>query len=405
MVRTHRRRMLCVGAALLALAGVAAGADRLVLLDGTATSDTVTAIDAQGLVHGQAGRPPVELQGLRRIERPVKPAAAKPAPCAVHLLGGGLLRATGLGFDGQRFTLQWAYGPKLVLPLSAVRAVRLGTLPEGSTAAVADGFEAARQEGKAKLDALFVVADGKLHVVRGGLQAIGAADVAFLWNDAERKVKRAKVHGVVLAHAGTKPDLTGQCLVRLRDGSALWAPVAKLERGKLHVRLAGETALALPWSAVCRLDVRSTRMAFLSDLDPVEAVEEPLVTYAGPWRRDRSVVGGPLTLGKVVYEKGLGVHARCRLTYALEGRYDVFAAVVGLDASSDGRGDCVFAVAADGKELFRKRLRGADRPVAVRLELARARRLTLAVEWGEDLDLGDRANWCDARVVKQGDSR
>ena len=381
-----------------------AGADRLVLLDGTAASDTVTGIDAEGLVHRQPGRGAVNLQGLRRIERPIKPDAPKPAACDVHLVAGGVLRAEGISFDAERFTVHWAYGGKLALPLSAVRALRMGKLPDAKTDATPAPF-AASLGGQPKRDELFAIIDKKIHVVRGGLQQITSKEVLFHWNDAERKVAREKVYGLVLAHHGPKPDRMGQCLIRLKDGSSLWAPVTKLEGGKLHVRLGGEIDLSLPWDAVCRLDVRSTRMAFLSDLDPVEVVEEALVTYAGPWRRDRNVVGGPLTLGKTVYEKGLGVHARCRLTYDLDGRYDVFAAVIGLDATASGRGDCVFVVEADGKELMRKRMRGDDRSVPVRLKLAKAQRLTLLVDWGEDLDLADRANWCDARVLKQGDGK
>ena len=386
-----------------------ADGDRLVLLDGSATSDTVTAIDGKGLVQRQSGKPALDLQSLRRIERPVKPDKPKPAPCDVHLLSGGVLRATGVSFEAERFTVQWALGGKLVLPLSAVRAVRLGRMPEAKRPSPADAvppsFAAALESGEAKRDELFAIVEGKLHVVRGGLVRITAKDVHFHWNDAERKVARAKVYGLVLAQPGAKPDLAGWCLVSLKDGSSLWGSVAELDRGKLVLRPAEGVEVALPWNAVCRLDVRSTRMAFLSDLDPLDVVQEALVTYAGPWRRDLNVVGGPLALGKTVYEKGLGVHARCELTYGLDGQYDAFAAVIGLDASAEGKGDCVFRVEADGKQLFEKRMRGADRPVPVRLKIARAQRLTLAVDCGEDLDLADRANWCDARVLKQEDSK
>jgi hypothetical protein len=239
--------------------------------------------------------------------------------------------------------------------------------------------------------------------VRGGLVRIAEKHIGFQWNDEERKVGRDRVYGVVFAQFGDAPDLAGQCRVLLKDGSSLWGAVTGLRDGKLALRPAEGVDVRLPWNAVTRLDVRSTKMAFLSDLDPIDVVQEALVTYVGPWRRDLNVVGGPLTLGKTVYEKGLGIHARCELTYALGGRYDVFAAVIGLDASALGRGDCVFRVEADGKELFTRRMRGTDRPKPVRLEIAGSQRLTLIVDYGEDLDLADRANWADARVQIQRD--
>jgi len=403
-MRAARGAALCVAAVAVAHTARAA-ADRLVLLDGSAIQDTVKAIDAKGLVHRASGKPPLDLQALRRIERPAKPSPAKPAPCEVHLVAGGSIQAADVAFQKETFTVRWAYGKALALPLAAVRGLRLGSLPGAKPGAAPPAFDASLRAQEVRRDELFAIANGKVQVVRGGLQAVGAKQVAFYWNDAERQVGRAKVYGVVLAHRGPRPELAGQCLARLADGSSLWVADARVDGGRLQGRVGGEVAVSLPWTAVRRLDVRSTRMAFLSDLEPVEAVEEALVTYPGPWRRDRNVVGGPLVVGGKEFEKGLGVHARCRLTYDLGGRYDAFAATIGVDASASGRGDCVFVVSADGRELFRKRLRGTDRPAAVRLKLAKAKRLTLLVEWGEDLDLADRANWCDARVLKQEDAK
>lgn len=382
-------------AACLVLAAISQAADKLVLLDGTAFQDAVAAIDAQGAVRCQARPKPVDLQGLRRIERS-EPASPAPSPCDVHLASGGILRAQSVAFDGQAFSVKWAYGDALALPLAMVRAVRLNAMP-----AIPAAFDASLAADESRLDELFAVTEGTVQAVRGGLQAIAGDEVRFIWNDAERKVPRAKVYGLVLAHKSGRPDHTGQCLAQLKDGSSLWGLVKGLDAGKLSLQVADKLDLTVPWDAVCRLLIRSPRCAFLSDLDPVEAVEEPLVTYAGPWRRDLSVLGGPLTLGKTIYEKGLGVHSRCRLTYALDGRYDAFAATIGIDASTAGKGNCVFVVLADDKELFRKPMRGADPPADVRLKLAAAQRLSLVVDWGEDLDIADRADWCDARVIRE----
>ncbi len=401
MLRPARflRFTLGVAWAFAALAGQAA--ERLVLLDGTAVQDTVTAIDAQGMIRCQGRPEPLDLQGLRRIERSPLPSPAQ-APCDVFLSNGSTLRAQEATFDGQTFTVKCAEADPLAIPLASVRGVRLGAIPGTAPGAVSPPFEASIAQDEAKLDELFAISEGTVQAVRGGLQAVAADEVRFIWNDAERKLPRAKVYGFVLAHKSERLDHTGQCLVHLKDGSSLWATVKGMENGRLALRVGDKLELARPWDAVCRLDVRSSRCAFLSDLDPIEVVQEPLVTYAGPWRRDRNVLGQPLTLGKAVYEKGLGVHSRCRLSYALDGKFDLFAATVGIDASTGGKGDCVFVVLADGKELFRKPMRGADAAADVRVKVAGAQRLTLLVDWGDDLDLADRADWCDARVIREG---
>ncbi len=384
---------------LLAAAAAPAPADRLVRLDGSAMQAAVETIDDAGRVHLADGKT-VPIEGLRRIVRhPDAEAPDKSPPRAVFPAGGGILRGRNVTFDGKTFVLDWAYGKAQRLPLAAVRAVRLAAPGEDTSAAAAE-FDTARTAAEVRRDGLFALVDGRVEVVRGALLAVEPSHVRFLWNEAERRIGREKVYGVVLARSGPPPARTGRCLVHLADGSRVWMAVQRLAKGRLHGAVADAADLAVPWSAVVRLDVRSPRLVFLSDLDPVEAEETALVTYAGPWRRDRNVVGGPLRLGGRAYEKGLGVHSRCRLVYDLGEHYDTFAATIGIDDSADDRGDCVFLVETDGTQRFRKRMTGAAKPHAIRIPVAGARRLALTVEWGDDLDLADRANWCDARLLK-----
>ncbi|MFO8012873.1 MAG: NPCBM/NEW2 domain-containing protein [Phycisphaerae bacterium] len=398
-----------MGRRLLALAAIAtligtspalpAASDRLVLLDGSVRQGTVEAIDDTGRVHLAGGAKPVPLDGLRRIVRREAPETPdEPSPCALFPAAGGVLRSRDVTFDGKTFTMTWAYGKAQRLPLAAVRAVRLARAAEDDAAAGRE-FEAARTAAEGRRDSLFALVDGRAEVVRGALVAVEPAHVRFLWNEAERRIAREKVYGVVLARSAAPPERTGRCLVHLEDGSRAWMMVRRLENGRLHGAVADGADLSVPWSALVRLDVRSPRLVFLSDLDPVEAEETALITYAGPWRRDRNVVGGPLSLGGRGYEKGLGVHSRCRLVYDLGEHYDTFAATIGIDDSADDRGDCVFLVETDGTQRFRKRMTGAAKPHAIRIPVAGARRLALTVDWGDDLDLADRADWCDARLL------
>ena len=390
----------CAALAPAAVVQPAGGAERLVLLDGSALQGSVETIDDAGRVHLAGRKAPVPLAGLRHIERRDTPeAVAESSPCEVFPVGGGVLRARDVAFDGQAFVLDWPHGQGRRLPLAAVGAVRLGRAAEGDAAGPAE-FLAARTAADVRRDSLFALIDGRTEVVRGALQGIEPAHVRFIWNDAERRVARDKVYGVVLARTGPPPDPTGRCLVHLDDGSRFWMSVRRLAEGHLEGTVADGADFSVPWPAVVRVEVRSPRLVFLSDLDPVEVEQEAAVTFAGPWRRDRNVVGNPLRLGGRTYEKGLGVHSRCRLVYDLDGRYDAFAATVGIDDSADGRGDCIFLVETDGKEQFRRRMTGADAPHEVRLPVTGVRRLALTVEWGGDLDLADRADWCDARLLK-----
>jgi hypothetical protein len=105
-------------------------------------------------------------------------------------------------------------------------------------------------------------------------------------------------------------------------------------------------------------------------------------------------------VGSQIFEKGLGVHAYSAVTYEAGGRWDVLAATIGLDPASGNKGDCVFKVVADGETLFSERMRAADAGRDLRVAISGRQQVTLIVEPGEGLDLGDHANWCEARFIK-----
>ena len=158
---------------------------------------------------------------------------------------------------------------------------------------------------------------------------------------------------------------------------------------------------------MANISVVSDRLVWLSDLTPVDVTEQALVTQPMSWRRDQSVGGNPLTLNSgdgssdhVEFEKGLGVHAYCSLTYANDRDFNRLAATVGIDRETRGRGDCQFIVKGDGVELWSQRVRTTDPLVAVLVDITRVHEVSLVVEAGQQLDLADHADWAEARFLK-----
>jgi hypothetical protein len=166
------------------------------------------------------------------------------------------------------------------------------------------------------------------------------------------------------------------------------------------VEAAKPAELAFPTSSLREVRYLGQGVVYLSDLDPAQVEEKPFFDYPLPWQRDLSVGKGRLTLRGQAFDKGLGVHARCRLTYALDGTYARFHALIGVDDEARGKGNCVFEVWADGKQLFASgAVTGQDAPRPVDLDVTGARELVLLVEFGEGGDVGDRGDWADAYLV------
>ena len=151
------------------------------------------------------------------------------------------------------------------------------------------------------------------------------------------------------------------------------------------------------------------RIVFLSDRDPVEVEEGTPYSDYFPWhwRKDRSVVGGPLRIGSRDYERGLGVHARCSLQFEVEKGDNTFISDIGIDASGrptdhDSRiGIVVFKVLLDDEVAFQSDPIGWETPPRnVVIPLKGASRLTLVVDIGPGHHVLDRADWGGARIVR-----
>ena len=86
--------------------------------------------------------------------------------------------------------------------------------------------------------------------------------------------------------------------------------------------------------------------------------------------------------------------------FANTNEFDRFGAVAGIDAETEGRGDCRMVVRGDGIELWSKRVRGSGGPHKIDVDITGMTQIVLLVYPGEEFDLGDHADWGDARFLK-----
>jgi hypothetical protein len=141
----------------------------------------------------------------------------------------------------------------------------------------------------------------------------------------------------------------------------------------------------------------------LSELDV-----EVIANGYGPLEKDMSIGeigandGKPISVGGVVFPKGLGVHADSELRLALGGQYKTFAADVGVDDEvPEGAGSVVFQVFADDVMLFDSGIMTrATGKKAVSVDVSGKQQLKLVVTNAADNHDWDHADWAGARLVK-----
>ncbi|MBI4879777.1 MAG: NPCBM/NEW2 domain-containing protein [Planctomycetes bacterium] len=120
---------------------------------------------------------------------------------------------------------------------------------------------------------------------------------------------------------------------------------------------------------------------------------------AGP-RRRRPARGRPARI-----ERGIGLHARARLSWSLAERFSGLRAVAGISDEVLGlgaRGSVVFRVLVDGEARFDSGMvRGGEKARRLpEIDLRGARELTVEVDFGDEGDVADRAVLCDAILVR-----
>lgn len=132
---------------------------------------------------------------------------------------------------------------------------------------------------------------------------------------------------------------------------------------------------------------------YLSDLTPVKV--------KNGMERDMSCQKYLMRIGGKKYKRGIGVHANSEIIYKLNGVYDIFEAVVGVDDETNGKGSVVFKVYVDDKLAFKSgKMRGGEPTKKVKVSVKGAHNLKLVVTDAGDGTSYDHADWVAAKLIK-----
>jgi hypothetical protein len=187
----------------------------------------------------------------------------------------------------------------------------------------------------------------------------------------------------------------------LKDGSRLGVTEARIEDGIVLATTRFGAAIKFSLGELVRVHARSSAVVYLSERKPVR---DQYLSYVGPtreYRVDRTVDGHPFHLGGQAYDRGLGTQSTTFLAYRVEPGDRRFQALVGVDERAGPLGSVVFRVLVDGKERWKTpAMTDHDPPRPVDVDLAGARYLILATEFGDRGDVRDLADWVEARMIR-----
>ena len=257
----------------------------------------------------------------------------------------------------------------------------------------------------------------------GLLGNVSPKQVEFTWDGETIPVRRSKVVALAYYHARKPSVQQPVCWLHLHGGGRLPIGEILLNDQNVQVRTTGGLAFAVPLEFLRDADYSQGKLAYLSDLHPIEQHWTPriglpasaeLIQKHGLPRRDQSYTGSALTLywpsanttsvadndSVKTYVKGLAVRSRTEIRYRLPKGMRRFTTLAGIDPETASQGNVDLEIFADNRSVWRGEIDGEAAPTEINVALGNARELRIVVDYGKNLDFGDRLHLTEARLSK-----
>ncbi|MEE2780649.1 MAG: NPCBM/NEW2 domain-containing protein [Planctomycetota bacterium] len=312
-------------------------------------------------------------------------------------------------------------------PLDSVRSVRFPLTDPGLLRA----WDRLRKKPR-RVDRLAVRKGEEIDYVDGVISRVTPQRVDFLLDGELIPVTRTTLVGLLFADRKVAAMRPARCQLSTRDGSSLVLSGWEYQPDHLVAKTPAGLLLPLPYAELREIDFLRERIVYLSRIKPLRAEWTPYLavgnlgpTLAGFYAPQRERTGEAAerasTAGRFEivtlpiedpadgsqrppevesYREGLAIHSKSRLVFDLPRDAQRFETRVGIDARTAHLGSVDLEILADGESLFAEEISGETGPRDVSVDIEGAQRLEIRVGFGKNLDLGDRVNFCNARIVK-----
>ena len=397
---------------------------RLTLLDGRQLSGTLVSIDKDSVVLKTTdGSQTIAMDTLMSVELMNENREAvlnaESGLARIELHDGSRLSVSAVTRNAQLFDVTGIEVGRQEIPVAAVRAVRLQRADQ-SVAAQWQTF--LQREGNKDLLVVPKRDGSGLDFLAGIVSSISETEVAFLLDGDTIPVPIERVFGVVFA----RPEQTGLVsggVLKLASGDQFFGRSVQYRDNQFLAESSWGTSVSLPSTAVNKIDFSSGRIEYLSDLmvlserfdgiDPDGSLFAGLIDAEtaklmyGPRRDSTMEPGQKIRLRGQRFDKGLCLHSRTEISYALDRRFESFEALAGVDdaVAFNEPTQVSLRISADGKLVFEKVFQASEDPVPVKLPMQGVSTLTILVDYADGDSTCDWLNLADARLIRNTEEK
>lgn len=267
-------------------------------------------------------------------------------------------------------------------------------------------FELSLKDRSVERDTIIAEGSDGQQVVSGLLESVDSSRARLNYQGESRSISLSRLVAIVTANISSPVPEGIQGTVKLANGGSFTGVPDQLKNGVLTLKLSGNSRVDIAFSAVAVISFSSGSFAWLSQLPMESSSFVPLTWMPFEASRDLNVSGDEMTLrwpstgATRSFARGVGMRPTSRIEYRNDKGYKRLVAVVGIDAGTNGAGNCEVAVTGDGIRIWSAQISGKSDPADLNLSIEGMERIEISVRPGELLDIGDHVNWADARLVK-----
>lgn len=315
------------------------------------------------------------------------PVLADRSDWCVETVDGSTLSSTQIAGGGELIQVQNGLMRMVRVRLDRIRSVTRASSRDssGKDASSTDADVVVLRNGDRVSGTIVSVSDSSLRISEDS----GEEDVEIRWSGVARM-------SLVNQDAETT---RAEWLVRLLNGDEIRAAGFQWQGEviRLNTPSFGEISLDLKAIGVIIHDAPNRR--WLSQMEPVRYESIPFFSTTWPLRVDRNAEGGPLSMAGVVYFRGVGLHAACRVTWPLDSQFRRLTGVIGVDDSAAASSGADIVIRGGSRVLYEATdVQPGEPPRRLDVDLTHVNDLTIEVNFGKGGDVGDRVDFANMRL-------
>ncbi|WP_298864580.1 NPCBM/NEW2 domain-containing protein [uncultured Gimesia sp.] len=316
------------------------------------------------------------------------------SPFAIRFTDGSLFPIQSLLSNEKQVKISGDQTGSLIIPAKSVSSIRFGTLNSN----IREAWDKLLK-GKHSKDLLVVQKENVLDFIDGVVGSISDEKIQFFTGDDEVSVDRKRVFGIIYFRQPVT-ETTPFCSIRLTSNGLIHASSIAFSGNELEATLKSGSQARFDASVIANLDFSQGKVRYLSDLEPRNIKYTPFFDTIWKYRKDKHRDGGPLRLAGKEYSRGLYIHSKTLLQYRIKNEYRNFRAIMGIDDSVPSIGFVYVEIKGNGRTLYSGNVRSSDRPVELNLDVRGVRDLDILVDFGDNLEICDHLDLCEARLIK-----